>query len=148
VRTRILSAALVLALATAIFVAPPVSANRGVGPCDAERSADETIQHFMKRKIRCAVDRFGPVPGDAGRAICIAKRESGLIPTTESPTGMYLGLFQQSAKMWPDRYKQWTDPVWQLSDKATNGRTNAIVTIRMVHAAGSWKAAGWPPDGC
>ena len=147
-RARILSAALVLALATAIFVAPPVSANRGVGPCDAERTADETIQHFMKRKIRCAVDRFGPVPGDAERAICIAKRESGLIPTTESPTGMYLGLFQQSAKMWPDRYVQWTDPVWQLSDKATNGRTNAIVTIRMVHAAGTWKAAGWPPNGC
>jgi hypothetical protein len=148
VRTRILSAALVLALATAIFIAPPVSANRGVGPCDVERSADETIQHFMKRKIRCAVDRFGPVPGDAGRAICIAKRESGLIPTTESPTGMYLGLFQQSAKMWPDRYAKWTDPVWQLSEKATNGRTNAIVTIRMVHAAGTWKAAGWPSDGC
>jgi hypothetical protein len=148
VRTRILSAALVLALATAIFIAPPVSANRGVGPCDAERSADETIQHFMKRKIRCAVDRFGPVPGDAGRAICIAKRESGLIPTTESPTSMYLGLFQQSAKMWPDRYAKWTDPVWQLSEKATNGRTNAIVTIRMVHAAGTWKAAGWPADGC
>ena len=147
-RTRILSAALVLALATAIFVAPPVSAHRGVGPCDAERTADETIQHFMKRKIRCAVDRFGPVPGDAERAICIAKRESGLIPTTESPTGMYLGLFQQSAKMWPDRYVQWTNPVWQLSDKATNGRTNAIVTIRMVHAAGTWKTAGWPPNGC
>ena len=147
-RTRILSAALVLALATAIYVAPPVSANRGVGPCDAERTADETIQHFMKRKIRCAVDRFGPVPGDVARAVCIAKRESGLIPTTESPTGMYLGLFQQSAKMWPDRYVQWTDPVWQLSEKATNGRTNAIVTIRMVHAAGTWKAAGWPPNGC
>ena len=111
-------------------------------------AADETIQHFMKRKIRCAVDRFGPVPGDAARAICIAKRESGLIPTAESPTGMYLGLFQQAAKMWPDRYVRWTDPAWQLSEKATNGRTNAIVTIRMVHAAGTWKAAGWPPHGC
>ena len=102
----------------------------------------------MKRKIRCAVDLFGPVPGDAARAICIAKRESGLIPTAESPTGMYLGLFQQSAKMWPDRYVQWTDPTWKLSEKATNGRTNAIVTIRMVHAAAGWKAAGWPSDGC
>ena len=103
----------------------------------------------MRRRIRCAVDRFGPVGGDAERAICIAKRESGLIPTTESPaTGMYLGLFQHSAKMWPDRYMQWTRPVWQLSDKATNGRTNAIVTIRMVHAAGAWKTAGWPPNGC
>lgn len=147
-RTRILSAALVLALTTAIFVAPPVLANHRVGPCNADRAADETIQHFMKRRIRCAVALFGPVPGDAVRAICIAKRESGLIPTAESPTGMYQGLFQQSAKMWPDRYVKWTDPDWQLSDKALNGRTNAIVTIRMVHGAGTWKAAGWPPDGC
>ena len=148
VRTRICSAAMVLALATAIFVAPPASANHRVGPCNTDRAADETIQHFMKRKIRCAVDRFGPVPGDTERAICIARRESGLIPSTESATGMYLGLFQQSAKMWPDRYVQWTNPNWKLPDKALNGRTNAIVTIRMVHGAGSWKAAGWPSDGC
>ena len=147
-RTRILSAALVLALATAIFVAPPVSANRGVGPCDAERTADETIQHFMKRKIRCAVDRFGPVPGNVARAVCIAKRESGLDPRAESATGMYLGLFQQSKKMWPDRYKAWTHPAWELPTRAKNGRSNAIVTIRMVHAAGSWKNAGWPVKGC
>ena len=100
VRTRILSAASVLALATAIFArSPRLGAIAASGPCDADRAADETIQHFMKRKIRCAVDRFGPVPGDAERAICIAKRESGLIPTAESPTGMYLGLYQHAAEV-------------------------------------------------
>lgn len=148
VRTRILSAASVLALAAAIFLTPAVSAHHRAGPCDADRPNDETIQHFMKRKIRCAVDLFGPVPGDAGRAICIADRESGLIPTASSPTGMYLGLYQHAAKAWPDRYTRWTDPSWELSDSALSGRTNAIVTIRMVHAAGTWKSAGWPSDGC
>ena len=147
-RTRILSAASLLALTAAIFLVPPVSAHHRPGPCNADRGTDETIQHFMKRKIRCAVDLFGPVPGDAERAICIAKRESGLIPTATSKTGMYLGLYQHSADAWPERSVKWTEPSWKLSDKALNGRTNAIVTIRMVHAAGTWKSAGWPPDGC
>jgi len=102
----------------------------------------------MKRKITCAADVFGPVPGGAHRGICIAARESGLIPTASSPTGLYVGLFQHAAAMWPDRYAKWTDPGWQLSDSAFSGRTQAIVTIRMVHAAGSWKAAGWPSAGC
>jgi hypothetical protein len=148
VRTRLLSAVAALALAAVILVASPVSAHHRAGPCDADRVAGETIQHFMKRKITCAVDLFGPVPGGADRAICIADRESGLIPTASSPTGMYVGLFQHSAAMWPDRYAKWTDPSWGLSDSAFSGRTQAIVTIRMVHAAGTWKDAGWPSDGC
>jgi hypothetical protein len=148
VRTRNLSAALVLTLAAAIFLAPPVSAQHRAGPCHADRTADETIQHFMKRKIGCAVDLFGPVPGGADRAICIADRESGLIPTATSATGMYLGLYQHAAHAWPKRYTKWTDPSWELSDKALSGRTNAIVTIRMVHHFGTWKSAGWPPNGC
>ena len=110
VRTRILSAVAALALAAVIVVAPPVSAHHRAGPCDADRQADETIQHFMKRKIRCAVDLFGPVPGGADRAICIADRESGLIPTASSPTGLYLGLYQHSAAAWPDRYAKMDRP--------------------------------------
>ena len=147
-RTRILSAVAALALASVILVAPPVSAHHRAGPCDADRVAGETIQHFMKRKIGCAVYLFGPVPGGADRAICIANRESGLIPTATSSTGLYLGLYQHSAAAWPDRYAKWTEPSWQLADDALNGRTNAIVAIRMVHATGTWKAAGWPSDGC
>lgn len=147
-RSRILSAAAALALTAVTLVAPAASAHHRAGPCDADRGTDETIQHFMKRKITCAVDLFGPVPGGSDRAICIANRESGLIPTASSATGMYLGLFQHSAAAWPDRYAKWTDPAWELSSDALSGRTNAIVTIRMVHAAGTWKDAGWPADGC
>jgi len=126
-----------------VFADPPANARHGAGPCAADGVDDETIQHFMKRRIRCAVATFGPAPGGADRAICIADRESGLIPWAESRTGLYLGLYQHSAAAWPDRYVKWTDPAWDLSDDARNGRTNSIVTIRMVHAAGGWKAAGW-----
>ena len=147
-RSRILAAVAALALTAVTLVAPAASAHHRAGPCDADRVADETIQHFMKRKITCAVDLFGPVPGGSDRAICIANRESGLIPTASSATGMYLGLFQHSAAAWPDRYAKWTDLAWELSSDALSGRTNAIVTIRMVHAAGTWKDAGWPADGC
>jgi len=148
VRTRILSGLLVLVLAAAVFAAPPVQANHRTGPFNADRVGGETIQHLMKRRIRCAVDTFGPVPGGADRAICIADRESGLLPWAESSTGMYLGLYQHSAAAWPDRYRKWTDPAWDLSNDALSGRTNAIVTIRMVHEAGGWKASGWPAEGC
>ena len=50
--------------------------------------------------------------------------------------------------MWPARYDGYTQPVWELSRRALNGRTNAIVTIRMVAAFGTWHEAGWPPEEC
>jgi hypothetical protein len=127
---------------------PTATGKSGVGPCDLVARSGETTAHLMKRRITCATDRFGPVPGGTARAICIAKRESGLDPTATSPTGMYLGLYQHARKYWPSRYTAWTKASWELSTRATNGRTNSIVTLRMVHAAGSWKAAGWPAKGC
>jgi hypothetical protein len=126
----------------------PTHAKPGVGPCDLSPASGESVTHLMRRRITCAVERFGPVGGGARRAICIAKRESGLDPKASSATGMYLGLYQQSAAMWPHRYKAWTRRVWHLSKNAKNGRSNSIVTIRMVHAAGGWKDAGWPIKGC
>lgn len=80
--------------------------------------------------------------------MCIAERESGLDPRAASSTEMYLGLFQHAATYWDGRYQDWTKKTWDLPDSALKGRTNAIVTIRMVHAVGGWKAAGWPRRGC
>ena len=95
------------------------------------------------------MERFGPVPGGKERAICIARRESGLDPSaTSSPTGEYLGLYQHDRDMWAARYDGYTQPVWELSRRALNGRTNAIVTIRMVADIGTWHEAGWPPKDC
>jgi hypothetical protein len=55
-----------------------------------------------------------------------------------------VGLFQHSADAWPDRYDAWTRKAWQLDPRARNGRTNTIVTIRMVNANGwgPWRGAG------
>jgi hypothetical protein len=145
---RFLATVVTLPLILGLVTMAPTHATSGVGPCDLTARAGESVAHLMRRRITCSVDRFGPVGGGAARAICIAKRESGLDPRAESATGMYLGLFQQSKKMWPDRYRAWTHPAWELPTRAKNGRSNAIVTIRMVHAAGSWKNAGWPVKGC
>ncbi len=117
---------------------------RTAGPCALSRSDGEAIEAFSVRLIQCATDHW-PVPGGADTAVCIAQRESGLIPTASSATGQYLGLFQHSAAAWPDRYDEWTKPLWELKRTALNGRTNAIVTIRMVNAEG-W--GPWSGLGC
>jgi hypothetical protein len=89
------------------------------------------------------------VPGGRTRAICIARRESGLDPTaTSEPTGRYRGLYQHDRDLWDRRYNTYTKPEWEVSTRALNGRTNSIVTIRMVFNAGSWKLAGWLPKEC
>ena len=145
---RFLATVVTLPLIFLLVAMAPTHAKPGVGPCDLTAKSGESVAHLMRRRITCSVDRFGPVGGGAARAICIAKRESGLDPRAESATGEYLGLFQQSSTMWPGRYKAWTRTSWQLSKNAKNGRSNALVTIRMVHAAGGWKNAGWRVKGC
>jgi hypothetical protein len=148
--TRPGSATVALLLLTGVlWGASPASAYDVRGPCDFHRLDDESIQSFSRRQIVCAVKRFGPVPGGAERAICIARRESGLDPSaTSAPTGEYRGLYQHDRDLWPARYDHYTWPIWELSPRALDGRTNAIVTIRMVVDIGTWRAAGWPPKDC
>lgn len=150
-RIRIIAAVTGGALAMSLFtaastVASPLRAAGPsvLGPCALVREEGEAIQDFSIRIITCAATRW-PVEGGAQKAICIANRESGLIPTASSQTGLYVGLFQQSAADWARRYDEWTKPVWQLKENPYNGRTNAIVTIRMANAEG-WGA--WAGDGC
>ena len=147
-RTR--SAIAVLTLVSSVLLgATPAHAHHVPGPCDFHRLDDESERAFAKRRIICAVERFGPVPGGSERAICIARRESGLDPSaTSEPTGQYRGLFQHDRDMWAARYAEYTRPAWELSPRALNGRTNAIVTVRMVFKIGTWRNAGWPPKEC
>ena len=137
-------------LASGLWLGMPaaVAGRRLPHPCDIARRSGEKVQNYSKRLIRCAVGAYGPVKGGVRRAICIAKRESGLIPTAESPTGQYLGLFQHSKTYWKWRFDTYTQPSWKLSPSALSGRTNSMVTVRMVHAFGGWRAAGWPVWGC
>jgi broad specificity phosphatase PhoE len=140
--------AVLCASAPAALARRDVGPNTGPpGPCPLARGSGETVQDFSARLIACAADTWS-VPGGADRAICIATRESGLVPTASSPTGAYLGLFQHSANYWPSRYDTWTRVAWRLRTSALNGRTNAIVTVRMVHGIGRWATAGWPAKGC
>ncbi|MEX2274213.1 MAG: hypothetical protein WEA10_01415 [Actinomycetota bacterium] len=111
------------------------------GPCPLARENSESVQKFSKRLIRCAVAHWS-VRGGTKKAICIARRESGLIPKATSPDGKYLGLYQHAKRYWPGRYDAFTLPEWQLDRSALHGRTAAIVTIRMVHRGGR---DGWDP---
>ena len=118
------------------------------GPCHLHQDDEETVRAFAARTIRCAVRRLGPVPGGAARAICIARRESGLDPEAVSATGKYRGLFQHARKYWDWRYDNFTVPRWKLPERSLHGRTNAVVTIRMVRRYDTWADAGWPVKGC
>lgn len=148
--TRTGSLAAVLLLLAGVLLGPtPAAAHHLPGPCDFHRLDGESDQAFARRRITCAVERFGPVPGGDARANCIAQRESGLDPSaTSEPTGEYRGLYQHDRDFWGWRYDTYTVSSWKLSPRALNGRTNAIVTIRMVVDFGTWKAAGWPPKKC
>jgi hypothetical protein len=125
-------------------LAVPAAWAQDPGPCPLRRQADETVRQHMKELIRCAAHRW-PVAGGAAKAICVAERESGLDPKATSPDGRFLGLYQHQRKYWRPRYEEWTKPAWQLSDSPFVGRTQAIVTMRMVNA-GSW--APWKGAGC
>lgn len=142
-------ATVLLLLAGVLLGSTPAAAHHLPGPCDFHRLVGQSEQAFSRRRISCAVERFGPVPGGSARAICIARRESGLDPSaTSSPTGRYRGLYQHDRDLWPGRYDRYALLAWELPRPALNGRTSAIVTIRMVVDHGTWLAAGWPPKGC
>jgi hypothetical protein len=148
--TRNRSAVAILVLIAGVLLGGmPAAAHHLPGPCDFHRLDGESVRHFARRRVVCAAELFGPIPGGARRAVCIARRESGLIPTaTSEPTGQYRGLYQHDRDFWPARYQKYTLPAWELSPRVLNGRTNAIVTIRMVFDTGTWWQAGWPPKDC
>ncbi len=131
-------ALLAVSLALVLLTAAPSAATPArseSGPCAIGRGDGQSVASWMKALIRCAADRW-PVPGGASKAICIARAESGLNPKATSSGGKYLGLFQHDADAWPGRYRAWTRRSWHLDPSALSGRTNAIVTIRMVNADG------------
>jgi hypothetical protein len=129
-------------LGLAVLPAPAQATNRP-GPCDVHRHEGEPLRSWSRRLIRCAAERW-EVPGGPEKAICIADAESGLDPEASSAHHEYLGLFQHSAEAWPERYDAWTRTGWALDETALSGRTNAIVTMRMVNASGwgAWEDVG------
>lgn len=128
------------ALLILVGLAPSARAGDQPGPCPLVKDADTSVRGHSRDLIRCAV-RHWSVPGGATTAICIARRESGLDPRATSGDGLNKGLFQQHVDYWDANYDRYTHPYWQLKHSILNGRTNAIVSIRMAHAG------GWGPWG-
>lgn len=88
----------------------------------------------IKQLIKCAARRWDS-PGGPLKAIAVAECESHLRPTAYNPNG-YAGLYQQATHYWPSRAAYWGQP----DRSAFNARANAIVSIRMAAASGSWIA--------
>ena len=123
-----------------LAAAPAASARHARGPCDFHRDDDQTVRQHSREQILCAVARW-PVPGGAEVALCIAKRESGLLPWAESGDGLNKGLFQQHVHYWDGNYDGYTQRWWDLPRRILSGRTNTIVSIRMA------SDIGWGPWG-
>jgi hypothetical protein len=140
---RLLAVALAIGAIAPLGVARADEGDERPGPCPIVRAEDQGVQDWVRDLIRCAERRW-EVPGGAEKAICIAQAESGLDPKAVSEDGTYVGLFQHSAAAWPDRYEEWTRRAWALDERPLNGRTNVIVTIRMVNAGGwgPWEGVG------
>jgi hypothetical protein len=127
-------------VALVVASAPIASADHAPGPCDFHRGEGMTVRQHSRAQIRCAVARWS-VPGGEDVALCIAKRESRLLPWAESGDGLNKGLFQLHVRYWGDNYDAYARPVWQLPKRILSGRTNTIVSIRMAHSI------GWGPWG-
>jgi hypothetical protein len=91
---------------------------------------------FVERLIRCAA-RHWHVPGGPRTALSIAWRESHFIATAYNSSGAE-GIYQHLRQYWPARARLFGFP----DRSAFNARVNIIVTMRMVHATGSWAPWG------
>ena len=90
----------------------------------------------VERLIRCAA-RHWHVPGGPQTALYIAWRESHFVPNAYNPSGAE-GIYQHMRQYWPARARLFGFP----NRSAFNARANVIVTMRMVHALGSWAPWG------
>lgn len=113
--------------------------HRKIRVCMGERYDWRRGPEATARMIRCYARRIDPA-GTPDFAVCVARRESGLRANAVSPSGQYLGLFQQSKTYWPARYQQYG--AWShLAPSALNGRTNTVVSLRMAKHDGWYH---WP----
>jgi hypothetical protein len=138
-RTALVAAATVVG-AVVLAAAPAASAHHATGPCGFHREEGRSVRAHARDQIRCAVDRW-MVPGGKKTALCIAHRESDLLPWAESRDGLNKGLFQQHVRYWGANYDAYTWHGWELPRRILSGRTNAVVSIRMAHEI------GWGPWG-
>ena len=92
----------------------------------------------VKQLIRCAEDRWH-VPGGPSMALYVANRESEFQPKAYNGYSGASGIFQHLRRYWPGRADAFGFNGWS----AFNARANIMVTMRMVHRAGSWSDWGF-----
>jgi hypothetical protein len=91
----------------------------------------------VKDLIACAVARWS-VPGGVDKALSVAQCEHGF--QWYSPPGdPYVGVYQHSAALWPDRAAAYGFAGYD----ARNGRANIMVAIQYAHdhGWGAWSCA-------
>lgn len=91
----------------------------------------------VERIIHRAAREWGV---DGARMVRVARCESGLDPRAQSPSGKFLGLFQQHRDFWPDRARK----AGLAGASVFDPWANAYVSARMIAVSG-WHH--WPVCG-
>lgn len=89
----------------------------------------------VKALIKCAAPRLGV---STSTALAVAWRESHYQPGARNPSSGTCGVFQHMPRYWPERVRHF---YWGHDPSCFNGRTNVLVSLRMV------RAGGWGPWG-
>lgn len=144
----------------------PAPLGRWRGPCSTweygEKMTPAIWAHdpargarMIRRLVTCVFDQYAP--GQAGTAISIASRESGLYPWAQNTSSLCSGLFQHILSAWPSRaasylpHWAWAPHTpWPDSHNETrlvfDPRANAIAAAKMVGPYGDWSPWGGRND--
>jgi hypothetical protein len=145
---RVLATVLVTGLSlivTPALTATPAAAyenhytHHQIDTCHMRRN-DRFNDAEVRDTIRCAARAFGvSVTKSLNVAWCESKYK-----TDAYNSGGYAGVYQQSIRYWPPRQNAY-DPGrgrWDIRESVRNGRSNVLVSIRMV------RRGGWGPWSC
>ena len=146
VATAVTGGALALSLLAATPRITPTLSPRDDAPLPDRaplvRSAGEAIQDFSIRldhvRGRQVAGRRRRGQGDLHRAARERADPDGQLPDRACTSG----CSSTAPPIGPAGTTQWTRPAWQLKENPYNGRTNAIVTMRMVQRRGLGRVGG------
>lgn len=120
----------VLALFLVGLLASPASAARAARVCTQEAQGPASV----KSLIQCMAPRLDL---STSHALYIAWRESHYQPWARNPSSGSCGVFQHMPRYWPGRVGHWYyGPRVAERMSCYNGRTNVLVSLRMMRDGG------------